>query len=235
MKKVSLGKSFRIVLMACLLLMAMMQAVSAEKVEYKDKNYNFKAIKNVLLYDMDFSDTNIEGVRERSLSGMYEEKAMQEKIPVITPEAVIRKMSLAQGQDLEILAQKDSEAFNDIFDKNLKDYADVYIDAKVLQYETKSIYHPEYTTWETKTVNKNVRDSKGNWVKVEDEIVVPVVHPAYYSSVVYEKIEFHVHDAVTGEEIYSRQEWRDRDNDDGVNMFGRICSAFFKDFHKMIK
>ena len=122
MKKSYWGKSFRIVLMACLLLMVMMQAVSAEKVEYKDKNYNFKAIKNVLLYDMDFSDTNIEGVRERSLGGMYEEKAMQEKIPVITPEAVIRKMSLAQGQDLEILAHKDSEAFNDIFYKNLKDY-----------------------------------------------------------------------------------------------------------------
>ena len=122
MKKSYWGKSFRIVLMACLLLMVMMQAVSAEKVEYKDKNYNFKAIKNVLLYDMDFSDTNIEGVRERSLGGMYEEKAMQEKIPVITPEAVIRKMSLAQGQDLEILAQKDSEAFNDIFDKNISAY-----------------------------------------------------------------------------------------------------------------
>ena len=48
MKKSYWGKSFRIVLMACLLLMVMMQAVSAEKVEYKDKNYNFKAIKNVL-------------------------------------------------------------------------------------------------------------------------------------------------------------------------------------------
>ena len=43
MKKSYLGKSFRIVLMACLLLMAMMQAVSAEKVEYKDKNYNLSS------------------------------------------------------------------------------------------------------------------------------------------------------------------------------------------------
>ena len=81
MKKGYWGKSFRIVLMACMLLMAMMQVVSAEKVEYKDKNYNFKAIKNVLLYDMDFSDTNIEGVRKRSLGGLYEEKAMQENKP----------------------------------------------------------------------------------------------------------------------------------------------------------
>lgn len=43
MKKSYWGKGFRIVLMACLLLMAMMQAVSAEKVEYKDKNYNLSS------------------------------------------------------------------------------------------------------------------------------------------------------------------------------------------------
>ena len=78
MKKSYWGKSFRIVLMACLLLMAMMQAVSAEKVEYKDKNYNFKAIINVLLYDMDFSD-------KQNIQAMFYRPVMDNGVIIVPP------------------------------------------------------------------------------------------------------------------------------------------------------
>lgn len=212
------------------------QAASAEKIEFKDESYNFHNIKNIAVYDLDFSQAPIgNDIMEKSLNASYHKRATQEKLPVVNSESIIRKMSLALGQDLDILAKNDWEAFNKVYDENLPNYIDAYVNASVLQYETKSIYHPEYTTWETRKEKSYVHDSKGNRIEVEDEVLVPVTHPAYYSSIILEKVEFHVHDAKTGREVYSFQEWRDREDDDGVNMFGRICSSFFKSFGNLIK
>lgn len=212
------------------------QAASADKIEFKDESYNFRNIKNIVVYDLDFSQANLDNsIMEKSLNASYQKKAVQEKLPVISSESVMRKMSLALGQDLDLLAKDNWEAFNKIYDENLPSYVDAYVNASVLQYETRSVYHPEYTTWETRREKSYVRDSQGNRIEIEDEVLVPVTHPGYYSSVILEKIEFHVHDARTGREVYSLQEWRDREDDNGVDMFGRICGSFFKSFAKLIK
>lgn len=212
------------------------QAASADKIEFKDESYNFRNIKNIVVYDLDFSQANLDNsIMEKSLNASYQKKAVQEKLPVITSESVMRKMSLALGQDLDLLAKDNWESFNKIYDENLPSYVDAYVNASVLQYETRSVYHPEYTTWETRREKSYVRDSQGNRIEIEDEVLVPVTHPAYYSSIILEKVEFHVHDARTGREVYSLQEWRDREDDNGVDMFGRICGSFFKSFAKLIK
>lgn len=212
------------------------QAASADKFEFKDESYNFRNIKNIVVYDLDFSQANLDNsILEKSLNASYQKRAAQEKLPVISSESVMRKMSLALGQDLDLLAKDNWEAFNKIYDENLPSYVDAYVNASVLQYETRSVYHPEYTTWETRREKSYVRDSQGNRIEIEDEVLVPVTHPAYYSSVIMEKVEFHVHDARTGREVYSLQEWRDREDDNGVDMFGRICGSFFKSFAKLIK
>ncbi|MGM9539093.1 hypothetical protein [Anaerovibrio sp.] len=229
-------KTFTRLLTLLALMMLFCQTAAAEKIEFKDDSYNFHNIKNIAVYDLDFSKADTgSSILEKSLNAMYFKKAAQEKLSVMNFESISRKMSLALGQDMDILAEKDWDAFNKLYDEHLPDYVDAYVTADVLQYETQSIYHPEYTTWETKTQKSYVKDSKGNRIEVEDEVLVPVTHPAYYSSVIYEKVEFHVYDARTGREVYSRQEWRDRDDDDGIDMFGRICSAFFKDLRKLTK
>ena len=231
-----MSKTFTQLFTLLTLMLLFCQTALAEKIEFKDESYNFRNIRSIAVYDLDFSNANIDNnVMEKSLNAMYFKKASQEKLDVLRYDVISRKMSLALGQDMDLLAENDWDTFNKLYDEHLPEYVDAYVTADVLQYETQSIYHPEYTTWETKKERSYVKDSKGNRIEIEDEVLVPVTHPAYYSSVIYEKVEFHVYDARTGREVYSRQEWRDRDDDNGVDMFGRICAAFFKDLRKLTK
>lgn len=219
-----------------LCLLTMVSVVQAEKMEYKDSSYNFKNIKNVMLYDMDFDRAAINSsIVENSLNDIYQRRAVKENLPVIDSETVMRKMSLDLGQDMDLLMDANYEEFMSTFEEHLPDYVDAYITADVLEYTTKEVYHPEYTSWETRTEHHTIKDKDGKTITISEQVLVPVHHPAYYETVFYEDVEFHVYDSKTGKEIYSRKDWRDRSDNDGSSMFERICNSFFKDFRKLIK
>lgn len=221
-------------LVLCVLMMA--QTVFAEKIDYKDPNFNFKTIKNIAVYDMSFEAVDLNNdILERSLNTTYVNTASKEKLPVMSYSTLLRKMSLTIGTDMDLLAENNYEEFNRIYKMHLSKVVDAWVEADVIEYKSDSIYHPPYTTWERRTESTHVYDNWGNRVRVDEEILVPVEHPGYYETVFYETVEFHVFDAKTGREVFSRQEIRSRSDDDGRGMFGRICSSFFKDLRKMIK
>ncbi len=226
----------KIVLLVSVCLLLLAQTAGAEKIDFKDDKYNFKQIKNVVIYDMDFSDVELNSsIMEKSLNSTYLKKAEQEKVPIISIDSVLRRISLHSGKDMDLLAESDFDEFNKVYYEHLPEYAQVYVEAKLLQYESKSVYHPAYTSWETRRESTYVWDNNGNKIRVEEDVLVPVENPAYYETVFYDKIEFHVYDAKTGAEVFSRQEWRERTGDDGTGMFGRICAAFFSDLRKLAR
>ena len=135
-----------------LCLVLLMQCAFAEKTNYKDSKFDFKTVKTVAFYDMDFSQVKIPSkVKEKSMNDKYLKKIASSKIPDINMESVMNKMSLAVGQDMDELAQKAPDEFTKVFNENIGNYVELYVTADLLKFEAKQVYHPETVTWETRT------------------------------------------------------------------------------------
>ena len=228
----SWGKIMAVVL--CLLMYC--TAAMAEKTDYKDKTYNFKNIKSLVLYDMDFSKVNIENsIMEKNLQSVYEQKSSDTKLNVLSNEQILRKISLGTGQDMDILAANDKDAYDRMFREHMPEYADAYVNANVVTYDTRSIYHEAYTSWENRTEYVKVKDSDGRWQTVEVTHTEPVYHPAYYTTVFDVVVDFHVYDSKTNKEIFARRDSRCRNGYEGQDMYTRICGNFFSDFGKLTR
>ena len=226
-------------MMALLVLMIFIMPVSAwaEKTDFKDSSYNFKKVKSIAVYNMDFSQTNMEedSVQAKSLQAVYQDKLHTAKLPIVDEEMLLRKISLLSGQDMDLLREQNPEAFEAVYQERLPEVADIYIVSQVKKYNAGRIFHPAYTSWERRTKYITVKDSDGNSRRVEIEYEEPVYHPEYYSTQFYVTVEFRAYDAKTGKEIFSRVDARDREDYEGKDMYARICANFAKDFAKLMK
>lgn len=217
----------------CMILLA--GVAGAEKTDYKNENYNFKAIKTIAIYDVDFEHVKIDNdILKKNLQSVYEKKAKDTGLGVMTGEVVMRKMSLGLGQDLDTLAVKDPAAADKLYDEHLKDYVDAYVTAVMKTYEGESVHHPGYTTMEKRTKHVKITDN-GKVRDIAFEYEEPVYHPDYYTYNFYTAVEFHVYDAKTNEEIFSRLDTRGRQDNQGKDMYERICGNFFGDLSGLIK
>ncbi len=221
-------------LMLCLMMYC--TAAMAEKIDYKDSRYNFKNIKSILIYDMDFSNVDLgSSIMEKNLQSVYENKSSDSKLAVLEDEQILRKISLGTGQDMDLLAEKDNDAYEKMYWEHMPDYVDAYVMGEVLTYEPRYVHHDAYTTWETRTEHVRMKDSEGYWQTVEVSHEEPVYHPDYYTVEFDVVVEFHVYDSKTGKEIFSRRDVRSRDDNEGKDMYARICGNFFSDFGKLTR
>ncbi len=224
------------VLALVLCLMMYCTAAMAEKTDYKDRTYNFKNIKSLMLCDMDFSKVNINNsIMEKNLQSVYEQKAADSKLNMLTGKQVLRKISLSTGQDMDLLAEKDEDAYGKLYWDHLPEYVDAYVVGEVVKYNPRSVYHADYTTWETRTEHVRIKDSNGYWQTVEVSHEEPVYHPAYYTTEFDVIVDFHVYDSKTDQEIFCRRDSRSREDDEGKDMYARICGSFFSDFGKLTR
>lgn len=229
-------------LQSMLALLALMMVILptsawAEKTDFKDSSYNFKQVKSVAIYDMDFSQIDMEedSVQAKSMQAVYQDKLHSAKLPIVDEESVCRKISLLSGQDMDTLYEKNYEEFEKIYQDRLPEVADVYITSQIKTYKSARIFHPAYTSWERRTKYITVKDSDGKSRRVEIEYEEPVYHPEYYSTQFYVTVEFRAYDTKTGKEIFSRVDARDREDYEGKDMYARICANFAKDFAKLMK
>lgn len=219
-----------------LCLMMYCTAAMAEKTDYKDKSYNFKTIKNLMLYDMDFSAAGLDSsIVEKNLQSIYEGKSSDSKLNILDSEQVLQKISLQTGQDMDLLQEKDNAAYEKMYLEHMPEYVDAYVMGELLDYEKQNVYHDAYTSWETRTEHVQMKDSDGNWKTVEVSHEEPVYHPAYTTVEFDVIVEFHVYDSKSGKEIFSRRDARSRQDDTGKDMYARICGNFFSDFGRLAR
>lgn len=146
----------------------------------------------------------------------------------------MRKMSLGLGQDLDTLSVKNPEAADKLYDEHLGEYVDAYVTAIVKTYQDQTVHHPGYTSMERRTRHIKITDN-GKVRDIAFDYEEPVYHPDYYTTDFYTAVEFHVYDAKTNKEIFSRLDSRCREDNQGKDMYGRICGNFFGDLSKYIK
>ena len=206
MKNHFAGKIFGVFfLLACFIFP---QIVSAEKNDWHEKNYNFKSIKKIVLFDTTFEAEIENEVMKKILNEFVEQFAEKNKLNVITSEQAEARSMTAE---------------------NAGEFADVYVKPKITFWRDSSYMVPERTVWETKTITR-----KKNGKEEKISIPTPVTYPPRRVDVSEITSVFEVFDAKTGKAIFMREDVRKRENLHAQkNMFGRMCKDFFTDFAKL--
>lgn len=212
----SIKKIFGVMfLLACLILP---QTVSAEKNDYKDKYYNFRGVRRVVLMDIS-SNINFNkrgNLFIQKLRSTFRDNARKLKCDLITEDEAKRMVE-----------------YNS---RDLSNIADLYIQCYIKDWSDDYYIVPERTSWEKKKMYRTVRDNYGNRYEEEYYINVPVTYPPYRVDVSKIAVTFEVYDARTGRMVFGREDVRDREDRSAQDgMYGRICNSFFQDLGKLIK
>lgn len=182
------------------------QNVFAEKSDWSDKDYNFKAVKKVFLTGVE-SDVNLSdkgNVFKQRLISDYVSSAKKLKCEVVTE-------GNSQDADLRVVCR-------------IKNWADSYY------------IEPEHTVWEEKRRTRKKKNSNGEWAEETYYVTVPVTYPPRRVDVSDISVSFEVYDTRTGKMVFGRDDVRNRkDARAQQGMFGRICNSFFEDLGKKIK
>ena len=172
-------KKLGTLLLTLLMLLALSAIAAAEKTDWYDKSYDFSKVKRALIYDVTLTDTAEfdSELLDRVLQEEYLKNAQRPKYEVVSLEQALRRISLAEGSDLDRLRQQEQAKAEEIFSRNLPKIADVYIKAELLKWHDDFHIVPQYTSWETKTITRTHRNKDGSTYTTKDYITVPVVHP----------------------------------------------------------
>ncbi len=200
-------------LIGCLLLP---QAVSAEKTDWSDKNYNFRGVRDIVLLNVT-SRANIGGgnIFYQRLQSDYVNEARKMKCSIITEDQARRMTSSI---------------------RELSNIADLYVECTVKDWSDDYYIVPARTVWERKEMRRHVRDRNGDRREEIYYETVPVTYPPYRVDVSKIAVSFEVYDTRTGQMVFGREDIRDRnDKDAQTGMYGRICKSFFQDLGKKIK
>ena len=210
-----IAKIFGVILLLAILIVP--QNVFAEKNDWKDKSYNFRGIRSVVLLDVR-SDVGDRGrMFEQKIQSTYYENARKRLKGEIITEEQARRRGAYDSRDYYNLA-------------------DLYIRCYIRDWSDDYYVVPERTVWETKTMHRRVRDRYGDWIDESYDTTVPVTYPPYRVDVSKIAVSFEVYDARTGNLVFGRDDIRDRNDADAQDgMYGRICNSFFEDFAKIIK
>ncbi len=232
-------KKLTTLLLALLLLLALSAAAAAEKTDWYDKSYDFTKVKRALIYDVTLTDRAEfdSDLLDRVLQEEYLKNAQRPKYEAVSLEQAIRRISLAEGTNLDTLWQQDKAKAEEIFSRCLPQVADVYIKAELLKWHDDFHIVPQYTSWETKTITRTHKNKDGSTYTTKDYITVPVVHPPRRVDTSTVRLRFDVYDSATGKLVMSRDELRLRDDSTHgeKGIFGRICKSFFDDFKSKLK
>ena len=212
----SIKKIFGVMfLLACLILP---QTVSAEKTDFKDKYYNFRSVRRVVLMNIssNINFHNRGNMFIQKLRSTYYDNSRKLKCDVIT--------------------ENEAHQIPGYIEKNLSSIADLYIQCEIKDWSDDYYIVPERTVWEEKKMYRTVRDRNGNKYEEAYYVTVPVTYPPRRVDISKVSVTFEVYDARTGSLVFGREDVRDREDKNAQDgMYGRICNSFFQDLGKLIK
>lgn len=216
----------------------------AEKIDYKDNQYNFKNIKTVVLCHMDFSQANLDSTAfQDELQTLYIESSSGSNLTALSNEQLVRKISLSTRQNMKMLEKQDMDTYNRMYWEHLPEYADAYVIGKLVEYKSKTTHHTDIYAVSIDTRKTSKSDGNENWDKFIDDyssdkpaISTSEIERNEYDTTEYDvTAEFHIYDSKTNKEIFIRRYSLHQQADDGGEVFTRICDKFFHDFDKLTR
>lgn len=226
-----LKKVFSVILL--LAMMSLPQIVSAEKTDWFDRNFNFRNIRSVIVFDVTPSQNfgRVDTILLRNLQDVYIQNAQKNLRCNIITEAQAQRML-----NVESLAYSNPMQARHVIMQNAYQIADAWVVANVDTWDDNSYVKPGYTVWEQRRETRTYYDHYGNRREETYYIQVPVTYPPRRVDVSTIQMTLQVYEARRGEMIFARKDVRDREDYQAQKgMFGRICNSFFEDFGNKIR
>jgi len=232
-----LKKFFGVVLL--LAIMTLPQNVSAEKTDWFDRNFYFRNIRSVIVFDVTAGrDADYGGeIALRNMQDTFIQNAQKHlRCTVITEAQARRTLSYELGMDLESLAYSNPRRARQIVEDNAYRIADAGVFANVDAWYNNYYIEPARTVWESKRESYTYYDHHGRRHEETRYIQVPVTYPPRRVDVSTLQVTLQVYDARNHNMIFARKDVRDREDYQAQKgMFGRICNSFFEDFAKKLR
>ena len=232
-----LKKFFGVILL--LAIMSVSQNVSAEKTDWFDRNFYFRNIRTVIVFDVTASRGADYGgsIDMRNMQDTFVQNARKNlKCNVITEAEARRSLAYQLGMDLEGMAYSNPQRARRIIEENAYRIADAGVFANVDTWENNSYIRPARTVWEQKRETYRYYDRHGNRHEETRYIQVPVTYPPERVDVSTVQVSLQVYESRNNQMIFARKDVRDREDFQAQKgMFGRICNSFFEDFGKKIR
>lgn len=221
-------------------------SANAEKTDFIDKQFDFKSIKAVYIYDVGLdvlndskANTSTKGsdLVNKVLKQDYVDNAKKFKAYTFySPEEATRKISLLTGTDVDKMLVEDKAAGDKFLTDNLKLIADAYVTADLLAYYDDYYIVPAHTEWRSKTIYDDYYDKNGNRHTRSHTIQVPEYVPDQRVNTANVKMRFTLVDAKTGKEIFIREETRCNTFTTNIQeCFRQTVRSFFRDLKNKIK
>ena len=213
-----------------LTILTLPQNVSATKTDWFDRNYNFRNVRTVIVFDMTVSPgLNYGGpVVMRNIQDTFVQNARKNlKCEIITEAQARQRLGLEYSNP--------EYARRAIMDNAYK-IADAWVVANVDNLANTYYIEPERTVWESRTERRRYYDRYGNRREETYTIQVPVTYPPRRVDISTIEMTLQAYETRRGEMIFARRDVRDREDYQAqAGMYGRICNSFFEDFGKKIR
>ena len=222
-----------------LAIMSLSQNVSAEKTDWFDRNFYFRNIRTIIVFDVTASRGADYGgsIDLRNMQDTFVQNARKNlRCNVMTESEARRALGYELGMDLESLAYSNPQRARKIVEENAYRIADAGAFANVDTWENNYYIEPAHTVWEQKRETYTYYDRHGRRHEETRYIQVPVTYPPRRVDVSTIQVSLQVYESRNNQMIFARKDVRDRqDYQAQKGMFGRICNSFFEDFGKKIK
>lgn len=224
-----------------LTLISLPQSVFAEKTDWFDRDFNFRNIRTVIVFNVAASPsmgyTDTDSILVRNLQDTLIQNARKNlRCNVMTEAEARRALSYQLGMDLESLNYSNPMQARHVITQNAYRIADAWVATTVDNWYDNSYVKPGYTTWEQRKETRIYRDRHGNRHEESYYVQVPVDHPPQRIDISTLQMTLQVYEARRGDMIFARKDVRDREDYQAQKgMFGRICNSFFEDFGKKLR
>ena len=229
-------KFFGVILLLAMLTLP--QNVSAEKTDWFDRNFNFRNLRTIIVFDVTANPgVNYGGsVVYRNMQDTLYQNAKKLKCNVITESQAYRTLGYQLGMNLESIAYSNPLQARQIVMQNAYQIADAWILSNVDRLANDYYIEPERTVWEQKKETRRYYDRHGNRREETYYIQVPVTYPPRRVDISTLEMTLQVYEARRGDMIFARRDVRDRqDYQAQAGMYGRITNSFFEDVGKKIR
>lgn len=228
-------------ILGAILLLAILtlpQNVFAEKTDWTDRNFYFRNIRAVIVFDSTVSPGQDVGgfISLRNMQDTFVQNSRKLPCRVYTEEEARHMIGGNLGMNLDIINASNPMQARQIIMQNAYKMADAWVIGNVDVWGNSTYIEPERTVWETRQERRRVYDRYGRAYDETYTIQVPVTYPPQRVDVSSVQMTLQVFDARSGQIVFARRDVRDRmDYEAQRGMFGRICNSFFEDLAKKIR
>ena len=224
--------------MLLLAILILPQNVFAEKTDWTDRNFYFRNIRAVIVFDATVSPGQDYGgmINLRNMQDNFLRSSRKLPCRVYTEQEARHMIGGNLGMNLDIINANNPLQARQIIMQNAYKMADAWVIGNVDTWGNATYIQPEHTVWETRRETRRCYDQWGRAYEETYTVQVPVTYPPQRVDVSSVQMSLQVFDSRSGQIIFARKDVRDREDYEAQSgMLGRICNSFFEDLARKIR